>query len=107
MEYILKGALNESIDSCSTLIKSKLFSKSNCEMKECSFDNVYQPVMGNVFTEEDFYAFSFFYDRIYSLDQKSNFTVKRTRELADLVCKQKLDGFSFDTMEEVGNNLDW
>ena len=41
----------------------KMFDFSKCDYRECSFNNVYQPVIDAVFSG-DVYLFSYFYDRL-------------------------------------------
>jgi len=73
---------------CYKAIKSVLFDKNaSCQTKPCSFDGIYQPSITETFSNNEIYAFSYFYDRTTVLGMGLNPEVEDIADLARKVCK--------------------
>ncbi|ORX37495.1 nucleoside phosphatase GDA1/CD39 [Piromyces finnis] len=72
---------------CYKTVKAALFDKTlACKTKPCSFDGIYQPSIRETFSNNDIYAFSYFYDRTTVLGLGLNPEIEDIAELARKVC---------------------
>lgn len=71
---------------CRKLAEKILFKEKECGLAPCSFNGVHQPSLAKTFSQEDVYAFSFFFDRTDPLGMPESFTLKELHRLTEQVC---------------------
>ncbi|EKD19574.1 uncharacterized protein L3040_002548 [Drepanopeziza brunnea f. sp. 'multigermtubi'] len=71
---------------CRKLAEKILFKEKDCSLAPCSFNGIHQPSLEKTFSQEDIYAFSYFYDRTEPLGMPESFTLKEMHRLAEQVC---------------------
>jgi guanosine-diphosphatase len=81
---------NGGYEACNRIVELALAKDAICEVQPCSFGGTYQPALIDTFKEGDFFALSYFTDRIQPLlhetEGASKLTVSDLREIAQDVC---------------------
>merc|ERR1711977_725035 len=65
---------------CRKLAEKILFKEKECTLAPCSFNGIHQPSLEKTFSQEDVYAFSYFYDRTDPLGMPESFTIKELQD---------------------------
>ncbi|KAF9976905.1 Guanosine-diphosphatase [Actinomortierella ambigua] len=83
---------------CRMIIEAIFHKEAACRLNPCSFNGVYQPSFRDSFTQNDIYAFSFFFDRTapFRLGESvttQEMTIQELEELTDRVCAADEDNF--------------
>ncbi|KAG0258439.1 Guanosine-diphosphatase [Actinomortierella ambigua] len=83
---------------CRKIVEAIFNKEAACHLNPCSFNGVYQPSFRDSFTQNDIYAFSFFFDRTapFRLGEAvttQEMTILELEELTDRVCKADEDNF--------------
>ncbi|PBP27454.1 GDA1/CD39 family protein [Diplocarpon rosae] len=71
---------------CRKLAEKILYKEKSCALAPCSFNGIHQPSLEKTFSQEDVYAFSYFYDRTNPLGMPESFTLKELHHLTEQVC---------------------
>ncbi len=88
---------------CRKLAEKILFKEKECGLAPCSFNGVHQPSLEKTFSQEDVYAFSYFFDRTDPLGMPESFTLKELHRLTDQVCGGDTH---WDVFQSVPNAID-
>ncbi|KAG4439832.1 Guanosine-diphosphatase [Cadophora sp. M221] len=90
---------------CRKLAEKILFKEKECGLAPCSFNGVHQPSLEKTFSQEDVYAFSYFYDRTDPLGMPESFTLKELHRLAEQVCGGESSWDVFQSVPEAIKEL--
>ncbi|PNS19289.1 hypothetical protein CAC42_2466 [Sphaceloma murrayae] len=82
----MTGPSTASGTQCRALAEKTLRKEKECKLSPCAFDGVHQPSLGKVFSREEIFLFSYFYDRTKPLGMPENFQISELKELANRVC---------------------
>lgn len=85
--HILKGNASSS-KACRLTIQQSLFKVTECDYGSCSFGGIYQPNIPLTFsnTLNNFYIFSYFYEKIIGVGGKEKVSLDQIKLLNDQVC---------------------
>ncbi|CAG8468546.1 10046_t:CDS:2 [Acaulospora morrowiae] len=91
---------------CRFIAEQVLNKEKTCPISPCAFNGIYQPPLRDTFSENEIYAFSYFYDRVSPLGMPNEFSLKELRDLTDSVCSGDIDQFSHlpEALKEIRKN---
>ncbi|PSK43093.1 hypothetical protein B9Z65_7047 [Elsinoe australis] len=96
----MTGPSSGSGTQCRALAEQTLRKEKECKLAPCAFDGVHQPSLGKVFSREEIFLFSYFYDRTKPLGMPESFQLSELKEMTHRVCQGGADG-SWETFQGI------
>ena len=87
---------------CRGLAEKTLHKGEKCKMAPCAFAGVHQPALSKVFSHEDIFLFSYFYDRTQPLGMPESFSLSELKSLTAKVCQGESAWSEFESVGVKG-----